>query len=241
MNTSNLIALLGLIVGFLGLQIAIVKEWSSISTAYDKLKSIVKPKFSFTISRRKCIFSIGGIVSLLVMIPMIPIEKILFIAKKAEFYGKSTIWKYLILNNKSGVVHHKIICADHLPIEQNRGDIILFSKGHHLHRSKAVYIAETLSKLVEDSYKEILLIEAIRNSPTSTHLYGPLIKMWGKNREYLKIHSFLSANIDYFQGLLERTNITPRVEKKYRKSLFEAKQWQDRANYLRRMSKILQM
>ena len=144
----------------------------------------------------------------------------------------------LVLNKNTGVVHHKKICADHLPREKNLCQNLSSSQISHIHQSKEIYIAETLSKTAEDAYKEKLLIEAIKNSPTSTHLYRPLIRLWGKNKEHERIHEFLEASVDYMKGLLGMPNISARVEKKYRKALLEIMQRQNRAKYLAKMSKV---
>lgn len=98
----------------------------------------------------------------------------------------------LVINKKSGTIHHKIICKNHLPKKNNVGNNIDFKKNVKFHKSKKLQILNKLTEniSIEDSI-EILLL-ATSNNPTSVHLYDKLIKLYGEIKRYGEIHLLLS-------------------------------------------------
>ena len=91
--------------------------------------------------------------------------------------------KNLIINNTSGIIHHKMLCFDHLPIEKNRSDSNYDSSKLRFHKSKKVSILDLIAqnRTAEDAI-EILLLAAEGN-PASLHIYDKLIfqtnGLWG--------------------------------------------------------------
>ncbi|WP_121626588.1 hypothetical protein [Poseidonibacter antarcticus] len=125
----------------------------------------------------------------------------------------------LIVNKKNGIIHHKIICKDHLPKKKNIGSNMSFASNVKFHKSKSIEILNQLTKniSVEDSIEILLLATA--NNPTSVHLYDKLVKLYGKIKKYDSIHILLSnAEIKISYMLIEMNNNTKEY-KRYNKAL----------------------
>jgi len=97
----------------------------------------------------------------------------------------------LVINKKSGVIHHKMFCRNHLPISKNIINDLSLAHGIRFHQSKKVSILSSLSEQVsaEDAIEIILL--AVENNPTSVHLYDKLIKLLGKLKDMNQFICFL--------------------------------------------------
>ena len=139
----------------------------------------------------------------------------------------------MIINSVTGVMHLKGICDDHLPINTSSkaSEIKSFHNSHNLRLNKY-----TLNK-IPNSFKEEILKQAIFNSPTSTHLYSLLIKFWGQQKEYQKIHLLLSSSLEFLQQKSRQTTHN-KLKRKLNKAVQELKKQQTKADYLRIFSKI---
>ena len=151
---------------------------------------------------------------------------------------RSTVSTALVKNAKSDVIHHKTACKDHLPKMIESIDSSLPSMADKVHKGKLVYIAEIEARESYGAETEKLLIEAIKASPTSTHLYRFLVGIWGKNKKYDKIHSFLSDNIKYLEGKASQYQEKPKILKKYTNALADLRVRKVRADYLADMAKF---
>ena len=189
----------------------IVWSWEVIEGLLEKYPDVAKqyyPKlFDKTIkdeplarnSRRKFLIgltSIPGVIGLIsisgVIIWLIMNTKFLSQKIKRFLFQYLPNGNQLVINKKSGTIHHKIICKNHLPKKNNVGNNIDFIKNVKFHKSKKLQILNKLTEniSIEDSI-EILLL-AISNDPTSVHLYDKLIKLYGEIKRYGEIHSLLS-------------------------------------------------
>ena len=144
----------------------------------------------------------------------------------------------LIKNASSNVIHHKIACKDHLPKIEQSINSSPASIAEKVHQGKLVHITELAARKSYGPETENLLIEAIKASPTSTHLYCFLIGMWGKNKQYDKIHSLISINIRYLEEKASQHQEKPKILKKYTKALADLRNRKARAVYLADMAKL---
>ena len=85
---------------------------------------------------------------------------------------------------------------------------------------------------------EAVVISAINRSPTSTHLYKRLIKKWGREKKYAKIHELLESSIEYLGTLLVKNENDLRLTVKYKKAIQELELRRDKAHFQSRMKKI---
>jgi len=201
MDTTTLIGLISLSVAIIGLLITIVEKWKIITSKVLSLYRLCICKISslkLDLSRRKfittgIIVGAGSILAFLFKFPSIKPPA------KPNKWSKYSFEKKFIVNKKNGVIHFKEICKDHLPVSHTSVSNPVSS---HLHGSKQQKITKAVLPRLPDKLKEELLIDAIKKSPTSTHLYKYLIKQWGRNKEYPKIHSFVSINIKYIESKL---------------------------------------
>ena len=187
----------------------IVWSWEEIEGLLEKYPDVAKqyyPKlFDKTIkdeplarnSRRKFLIGLISITVGLTSITGVIIWQIMntkFLSQKIKRF----LFQYLpngnqlVINKKSGTIHHKIICKNHLPKKNNVGNNIDFKKNVKFHKSKKLQILNKLTEniSIEDSI-EILLL-ATSNNPTSVHLYDKLIKLYGEIKRYGEIHLLLS-------------------------------------------------
>jgi hypothetical protein len=125
----------------------------------------------------------------------------------------------LIINKKTGIIHHKKICADHLPIDKNVSDLNDHSSKIRCHKSKKVYILDQIAqnRSAEDAI-EILLL-AVEDNPTSVHIYDRLIKLLGKIKRYESIHLLLKSTEDDLSRILSGEKWGTKKHKKYLKAL----------------------
>ncbi len=121
------------------------------------------------------------------------------------------------MNKKNGTIHLKGLCDEHLPLLQTTVKNPISS---HIHRSKQQQITKTVLGNLSDELGEELLIDAIKASPTSSHLYKYLIKQWGRRKEYTKIHDFLSINIKYIESKLT-SSTREKERRKYLNAILE--------------------
>lgn len=125
----------------------------------------------------------------------------------------------LIINKKTGVIHHKKLCSGHLPIDKNVADSNYNSSKIRCHKSKKVPILDLISQTrsAEDAI-EILLLAAEGN-PTSVHIYDKLIKLLGKIKRYESIHFLLKSAEDELSQSLAEKKWGTKEHKKYLKAL----------------------
>lgn len=107
-----------------------------------------------------------------------------------------------------------------------------------IHGSKHVHISFVLSKNATDNAKEELLVEAIKSNPLSTHLYSPLIGLWGKTKQYDKIHDFLDANVEYLKSRIDSADLPEKAKARYKRAYQELSLRQSRAKRLARIAAI---
>jgi hypothetical protein len=142
----------------------------------------------------------------------------------------------LVKNRLTGAIHDEKNCKDHLPIKKNIEDIsfnVSYKKLHSLGGNKV--IKSILSNL-SDNEKELFLLEAISNNPTSTHLYKWLIRLYGKIKNYGEIDILLNNGISYlmFKNKIETSK---KLKKQYEKGINDLKVRQLRASVLAQLSR----
>ena len=96
--------------------------------------------------------------------------------------------EHLILNRKTGIIHHSKLCAGHLP---NVGNQILDfgeTKNVSPHNYKNLNMYEVIAKqhMAENNIDEAITYfkKAIELTPERIHLYDRLAKLYGKQKKY---------------------------------------------------------
>ncbi len=228
------IGLLGVLIALITLLVTLMKEWSHISEFFQSLKVKLPDRPRVNISRRNVIKAFGaiGVISSCGLIFHTWLRNLQSCrpVSNANF----------VLNEKNGIVHHSSICKEHLPSARNACGITspTVTNSLKVHSGKLVHIAGSKAIKLPDEVRESLLLEAIRQSPTSVHLYSQLIKIWGRRKQYHRIHEFLAANVDYIGGLMRKPNNSPKKEKLYRKTYDDLIQRQNKALRLARIAKL---
>ena len=235
MDTTTLIGIISLLVAIIGLSITILEKWDVIAPRIVAVyKAIAErlPSLGLNLSRRHfigtSILAIGGGATTL-SYKFFDFGN----SKRSNRWSKYTDETNFVVNERNGVIHLKGICDDHLPIEQT---VIENSISSNLHGAKRQQITNSVLKQLPDNLREELLIDAITKSPTSTHLYKHLVKLWGRKKEYSKIHEFLSVNIKFLESKLE-FHKTPKQKRKYSKAISELRIKKSHAEYLAGISK----
>lgn len=98
----------------------------------------------------------------------------------------------IVVNKRTGIMHHKVFCKGHLPKSENINQNITLNTTLKFHKTKKVEILTKLSEntSAEDAVEVLLL--ATENNSTSVHLYDKLVKLLGQLKRYESIHLLLN-------------------------------------------------
>ena len=116
----------------------------------------------------------------------------------------------LIRHRDTGVIHHKVICARHLPQESKRVQVQETIRLDTLHRQEfheqqSLNIFESLAiELANDNAETTavrLLMEIVDRAPERIHIYDRLIGLLGHLKRYLEIHEMLQASLARLESL----------------------------------------
>lgn len=144
----------------------------------------------------------------------------------------------LVVNKKTGVIHHREICKNHLPLEENLITRVSLKSKLKFHKSFKISILSRVSNEISvDDAIELLLV-AIQSSPTSVHLYDKLIKLYGQLKRYDSIHLML-ANVEQ-QLYMESKDLDKKTKDyiKYNKALIHIKKQRAKAFQRKKVSLI---
>lgn len=223
MDAITIVAtIIGIAVGV----VTLIKEWPVIVRAISGLREKVAESRLPDFNRRKLIAASSlGLVGLILYVSLPHLKEV---AKKIPLVKRPSEKDRFVKNENSGVIHHIEACADHLPKNLLTIDASEVATSETIHESKLNHIASLENLGVES---ETLIINAIKKSPTSTHLYKFLVKDWGRKKEYSRIHEFLEANLEYLRSFLTQYAYDERLQQKYRKAIAELEQRRDKARY----------
>ncbi len=123
-----------------------------------------------------------------------------------------------VINKNNGIIHHKKLCSNHLPIDKNISDSNYYSSKIRFHKSKKIPILDLIAqkKSAEDAI-ELLLLAADGN-PTSVHIYDKLITLFGKIKRYESIQLLLKSVEDELSQILSEKKGGTKEHKKYQKA-----------------------
>ncbi len=120
----------------------------------------------------------------------------------------------IVVNKKTGVIHHKILCKKHLPKSNNINNYITFNTKLRFHKTKKVAILTNLSQNTNAENAIDVLLLATENNPTAVHLYDALVKLLGKVKRYEVIHLLLN---DAERKLTDKLIFIRKGTKEYKK------------------------
>lgn len=234
MDTATLIGLVSLAVAVIGLLITIIEKWHVIAPrvrAGYRVSIEKLPTINLNLSRRQFIgagiFAVaGGAIAY-----TFKFFDITFLTSSNRWSKYSGVSRFVV-NRNNGIIHLEGLCDDHLPANQTT---VNNSVSLRLHSYKQQQITKAVLEELPHELKEELLIDAISKSPTSTHLYKYLIKLWGRNKEYSKIHEFLSVSIKFLESKLGPFN-SDKEKRKYSKAINELRVNINHAEYLASIS-----
>ena len=127
--------------------------------------------------------------------------------------------KGLIINKKTGIIHHKNICSDHLPIDKNVSDSNYHYSKIRCHKSKKVPILDLIAQTRSAEAAIEILLLAAEGNPTSVHIYDKLIKLLGKIKRYESIYLLLRNVEDELRQALSEKKSGTKDYKKHQKAL----------------------
>lgn len=167
----------------------VLLNWKPLKKAWNS-KDVKKARGKIDEQRRKIIKALPVVVAGVGSWGAIRFTPIYENLKKGLYYflpGSNE----LIINDKSGVIHHKVLCADHLPQKSSNSTPYELAAKARFHGSHKVGILSELTKDVsaEDAI-EILLL-AVEDNPTSVHVYDRIVRLLGKIKRYESIHLLL--------------------------------------------------
>ena len=117
----------------------------------------------------------------------------------------------LFVNPHTLVVHHSGACRRHL----HSSGVVLATSAQletgHLHRGYEIGILTAVARAratVDDSAAERLLLQAVKLSPLSLHLYDALARIYGRQRRYAEIQSILQNGLKEALQALKQLNST---------------------------------
>ena len=96
----------------------------------------------------------------------------------------------LIVNANTGVIHHRDVCAGHLPALKNQVKVANYTGEHWLHNhfdSRFKMIDAIADRLTQED--EITFLQSvIKRQPFAVHLHSRLRKVLGRAKRYEEIH-----------------------------------------------------
>jgi hypothetical protein len=224
---------LGLFLTFVGIIVAILINWPAIKKNL-KRKDIKEIKEKVSVSKRNLLKGIGAISVGALSWGLLQVKPVQNSLKKALFYFLPQ-GKNLVVNSKSGVIHHKILCADHLPSESNTRSGTQFISKSKFHSSHKVGILTKITENVsaEDAI-EILLL-AVEDNPTSVHIYDKIVKLLGKLKRFEAIHLLLENADNNLSKIADEKIMGSKEYKKYEKAIthvrLQRRKTRERARY----------
>lgn len=169
--------------------VTVLLNWKSLKKAWN-LKDIQKARSKVDAQRRKLIKLVPLIAVGIGSWGVIRFTPIYENLKKGLYYFLPSS-NELVVNDKNGVIHHKVLCSNHLPKRSSKSMPYELASKARFHSSHKVGILSELTKDVsaEDAI-EILLLAA-EDNPTSVHVYDRIVKLLGKIKRYESIHILL--------------------------------------------------
>ncbi|MDE8602704.1 hypothetical protein M3I01_007170 [Marinomonas sp. RSW2] len=204
--------LISVAIALAAMMITAILNWKALKRAWDS-RDVQKARNKVDSHRRKLIkafpilaVGIGG----WGIIRFTPIYESL----KKGLYHFLPSSNELVVNDKNGVIHHKVLCSEHLPKKTSKSTPYKLAAKTRFHGSQKVGILSELTKDVsaEDAI-EILLLAADDN-PTSVHIYDRIVRLLGKIKRYESIHILLE-NAE--ANLLEKIKDLRTGSKKHKK------------------------
>lgn len=130
----------------------------------------------------------------------------------------------LVAHRKTGVVHHKDVCSDHLPAGGNRAPVAQANLARlHLHRERRQQILQAFAKTALKANRArdaIHFLEvAIALNPTSVRLYDWLARIHGGIKEYDRIEEIFQGGLQHALKALQREQSSPQPREKVVKRL----------------------
>lgn len=197
-------------IGFATLLVTIIIGWPKLKNRLQKNprrnsinitndKNIIIPRWHLTkISRRAFFATVASGLGCMIVFYFIRTG---VLSKKHLNPGLSNI----IVNKKTKIIHHKDICVDHLPSENNQ-IISHIDKADKYHKVHAANILYQLACKASDKDAVVFLLQAIAIQPKAIHVYDKLIRILGKLKKYELIHytlkkakTHLSEKMNEFQ------------------------------------------
>jgi len=138
--------------------------------------------------------------------------------------------KMLVVNSKSGVIHHKEQCADHLPKTINQASVYQLASSSRFHGSKKVEILGDLTDSVSAEDAIELLLLAVDDNPTTVHLYDKLVKLLGKIKRYESIHLILANGKSILLSKQAKLAVGTKKYNEYTRAIEHINLQQEKAN-----------
>lgn len=133
--------------------------------------------------------------------------------------------KDLVVNAITGVIHHKRVCAGHLPKMANQRSITDVAMSVRFHASQVGSIYEALASISEADSATKYLEQAIQESPTRLHLYDRLVRIYGRHRRYEHIVPMLQCGLKYVRSRLTDSDVNSKQQTALKRAVaqFEAR------------------
>jgi hypothetical protein len=241
MSTQEIATIAGLVLALIGLVITIIKEWHVIAPVVRVIRTKVMPSKQEWGTRRAFLvltFGVGVVGIWQLAGPFGRFVTTIGIHLPEWITGATALPLNLVQNSRSGTIHHLDVCADHLPIPENGKQPTVAATLEQIHKHKKSAIAEVVAKGPNRAGAEALLLDAIRETPTATHLYRHLVGIWGEQKEYERIHRLLSSSIELLESEAASLSMLPKRSRLYARAIAELKARQRRAKFLAEMSRL---
>lgn len=229
----DLVVLAAALVGIAAGLFALIKDWLAVKQRLLMFVRWLGRTGQPNVSRRKAVIGTFSVIAIIGVYLTAPAVKVSFRNLVGTRHPLAN--PRFVKNGLNGVVHDTEVCKKHLPKRQLAAYPEELPPSSLFHKSKHVHVA-SLERAELDL--EAVVLNAIRISPTSTHLYKRVVKKWGREKEYEKIHELLDSSIDYLSSLLARSGGDRKRIRKYEKAIRELKQRRDSARFLSTLKAI---
>ena len=187
----------GVLTALIGLLITMLIEWQKLSARLrligNRFIAKLEEARSWQSSRSRRIFLISTVTGGLLAMGCLGLAWLRNWGAEVPgvFYAITRKRAPLVINSRSGVIHHMVFCATHLPLPGNCRAPSTLNKEDHFHRSVKGRILEVIAADRQDEEAVQLFLLALEGQPTTMHLYDRLIRILGRLKRYESIHLLL--------------------------------------------------
>lgn len=218
---------ISVITGVLGVIVTVLLNFDSLKKTLRN-KDVKKIQQKISLTRRVFIKGIAAVVVGFAGWGVLQLKPVKEVVKRSLYYFLPQ-GKNLIVNSKSGVIHHKILCSDHLPSKKNISNASELAVNSRFHETHKVAILSKITEGVSSEDAIEILMIATEDNPSSVHVYDKIVRLLGKLKRYESIHLLLENAENRLAVISNMQTAGSKQQRKYEKAIAHVKLQREKA------------